>query len=319
MTDVLNTVAPVFGLIILGWISARIGLLDEAADRGLASFVFTIAMPALLFRTMATVRMPEGSSVDLLIAFMGSAAITWCAATLATTALLARPRPDSASIGMGATFGNTVMMGIPLAVGHYGEAAVGPLAVVVAVHAPVMWIIATLQNEALRSNSAASQEIATRNKVDVVRGLVGDLARNPILIGIIAGSIWRTTGLEIPETPDKIISYLAAAGIPGALFALGLSLAKYRITGQGATLVTMTVLKLLVMPLAAWAIGALVLDLPPLWLGVAVILAAVPTGANAFLFASRYDSAVASVSGTVALSTLLSMITITALLSVLPR
>ncbi|MEO0617907.1 MAG: AEC family transporter, partial [Pseudomonadota bacterium] len=305
--------------IILGWISARIGLLDEAADRGLASFVFTIAMPALLFRTMATVRMPEGSSIDLLIAFMGSAAITWCAATFATTALLKRPGTDSASIGMGATFGNTVMMGIPLAVGYFGDAAVGPLAVVVAVHAPVMWIVATLQNEALRSSGNAQHGSTARNRSDVLRGLVGDLARNPILIGIVSGSAWRATGLEIPETPDRIISYLAAAGIPGALFALGLSLAKYRITGQGATLVTMTILKLLVMPLAAWAIGGLLLDLPPLWLGVAVILAAVPTGANAFLFASRYESAVASVSGTVALSTLLSMMTITALLSVLPR
>ncbi|MEL6423621.1 MAG: AEC family transporter, partial [Pseudomonadota bacterium] len=114
MTEVLNTVAPVFGLIALGYLAARLSLLDEAADRGLASFVFTIAMPALLFRTMATIAPVEGRSFDLLAAFLASAAVTWIAATVMTRTMLARPFADTASVGMGATFGNTVMMGIPL-------------------------------------------------------------------------------------------------------------------------------------------------------------------------------------------------------------
>lgn len=312
MTDVINTVAPVFGLIALGWIAARLQLLDPAAEKGLASFVFTIAMPALLFRTMATVALPEGSSLLLLAAFMGSAAITWLLAILMTRMPLNRPLTDSSAIGMGATFGNTVMMGIPLAVGHFGDRALAPLAVVVAVHAPVMWLVATLQNEAFAERRGQSGGA-------VLRGLVNDLARNPILIGIVLGSLYRSTGLGIPEVPDKIIAYLAAAGIPGALFALGLSLAKYTIRGQAATLTVMTTLKLIIMPLAAWALAGPLLGLPPLWIGVAVILAACPTGANAFLFASRYNVAVASVSGSVALGTLLSVVTITSLLTVLPK
>lgn len=312
MTDVINTVAPVFGLIALGWIAARLNLLHESADKGLASFVFTIAMPALLFRTMATITLPEGSSALLLVAFMGSAVVTWILATLVTRVPLGRPLADSASIGMGATFGNTVMMGIPLAVGHFGEQAIAPLAVVVAVHAPSMWLIATLQNEAINRDGA-------RAPLEIIGNLTLDLVRNPILIGIVLGSVWRTTGAEIPAIPDKIISYLAAAGIPGALFALGLSLAKYRIRGQSSTLAAMSVLKLIVMPVVAWILADAVFDLPPLWTGVVVILAACPTGANAFLFASQYDRAVASVSGSVALGTILSVVTITLLLTVLPR
>ncbi len=312
MTEVLNTVAPVFGLIALGWLAARFGLLHEAADKGLASFVFTIAMPALLFRTMATITLPEGSSLLLLAAFMGSAAVTWVLATVMTRVPLGRPLADSASIGMGATFGNTVMMGIPLSVGHFGDQAIAPLAVVVAVHAPAMWLVATLQNEAINQDG-------TRTPFVIVRDLISDLVRNPILIGIVLGSVWRTTGLEIPAIPDKIISYLAAAGIPGALFALGLSLAKYAIRGQSGTLAVMSLLKLIVMPAVAWVLADQIFELPPLWTGVAVILAACPTGANAFLFASQYERAVASVSGSVALGTVLSVVTITALLAVLPR
>ncbi|MEL6422518.1 MAG: AEC family transporter, partial [Pseudomonadota bacterium] len=200
----------------------------------------------------------------------------------------------------------------PLAVGHFGDEAIAPLAVVVAVHAPAMWIVATFQQEAAARDTGRTLGVMVRD-VGVM------LVRNPILIGIIGGTLWRTTGVAIPTIPLTIIDYLAAAGIPGALFALGLSLVRYRITGQTATLIAMSLLKLLVMPAVAWLAGVYIFDLPALWLGVAVILAACPTGANAYLFAARYERAVGSVSGSVALTTLLSLVTITALLSVLPK
>ncbi len=312
MSAVLNTVAPVFGLIVLGYLAAWLRLLDPAAEKGLASFVFTIAIPALLFQTLASVTLPQGPSVLLLAAFMGAAAVTWGLATLMTRIPLGRAFSDSASISMAATFGNTVMMGIPLTVGYFGDRAIAPLAGVIAVHAPIMWTVASLQNEALSQGG-------TRARGTVLRELMADLARNPVLIGIVLGTLWRTTGLDIPAIPDKIISYLAAAAIPGALFALGLSLAKHEIRGQMGTLAAITVLKLVVMPAIAWFLAGPVLGLPPLWTGVVVILAACPTGVNAFLFATRYERAVASVSGSIVLGTMLSILTIAALLAILPR
>ncbi len=311
MSDVATTVVPVFGLIALGYASARLNIISREAGQGVAAFVFTLAMPALLFRTVLTAEAPEASSLALLAGFMGAAGGTWALASIATTRLLKRPAADAPSIAMASTFGNTVMMGIPLVVGHYGDRALAPLAVIIALHAPIMWAMASLQFAAAR-NVGDGQSVR-----GVAVGIARDLAQNPILIGIAAGWLWRLTGFGLAETADRFISLLAQAGVPGALVALGLSLARYNLGGQLPTLAVINATKLLLMPALAFAICAWLLGLSPLATGVVVILAACPTGANAFLFASKYDTAVGSVSASVALGTALSAITVTALLAVL--
>ncbi len=310
MAQVFATVGPVFGLMALG-LAARLGnVLGPGTGKGLADFVFTIAMPALLFRTMATVALPESLPPALLFSFFGATALVWLLASVATRLPLARPPADSAAIAMGAAFGNTVMMGIPLTLGHFGEAAAAPLALLIAFHAPVLWLLATFQVEATAGAGAPSWPL-------LIRTLVGDLARNPILIGIVAGLVWRQTGLAIATVPDRIIALLGQAAIPSALFSLGMSLAQFEIKGEIRTIVTITLLKLLVYPLLAWLLAAHLFGLDRVAAGVVVILSACPTGANAYLFAARYERAVGSVSGSIALGTALSLVTISGLLLLL--
>ncbi len=67
----------------------------------------------------------------------------------------------------------------------------------------------------------------------------------------------------------------------------------------------------------AYLLAYVVFALPPVPAGVVVLLAACPTGANAFLFASRYEQAVGVVSGAVALGTVLAAVTISGLLWVM--
>lgn len=310
MNEVVLTVAPVFGLIALGYLAAHFKILSTDVASGVAAFVFTIAMPCLIFRTLVTVEQPKASSLGLLMSFMGAAAITWLLATLVTRWPLRRPIEDSASIAMGATFGNTVMMGIPLVLGYYGEEALVPLVAIIAIHAPAMWLAATLQVELSARDEATSF-------ARMFRDLLRDLSQNPVILGIVFGGLWRLTGLGFHPVADKITELLGQAGVPGALFALGMSLERYEIRGQIPTLIAINMLKLLVMPAVAWFLADQVLNLRPLWTAVVVLLAACPTGANAFLFASRYDLAVGSVSGSIALSTALSALTISALLALL--
>ncbi|MGD9869359.1 MAG: AEC family transporter, partial [Hyphomicrobiales bacterium] len=117
--------------------------------------------------------------------------------------------------------------------------------------------------------------------------------------------------------PDKMISMLGQAAIPGALVALGVSLTGFKVSGQAPTVLVICVLSLLVLPALAWVLAFHVFTLPPLWASVAVIFAACPPGANAFLFATRYKAAVNSVSASVALGTALSMISVSLVLLVL--
>ena len=311
MYDVVLIVAPVFGLILVGYALARFGILSEQAGAGLAEFVFTAAVPALLFRMMVTAEAAEGASpFSLWGAYYLAAAAVWVTATLATRFALGRPARDSASISMGATFGNIVMLGIPLAIDRFGAEAATPIAIIVSISSPLMWFAATLQIELVTEREAVTWG-------EQLRGLLLSLAKNPLILGLAAGVLWRWTGLGLHPIPDKMISLLGQAAIPVSLVARGLSLTGFRIQGQVATVAIICALSLVAFPAVVWLLAFHVFALPPVWAGVAVLFAACPPGANAFLFASRYDAAQGSVSAAVAFGTVLSIVSVTVILVLL--
>ncbi len=302
MEKVLAIVLPVFALIALGYAAGRLKWVSDATPKGLADFTFNLAVPAMLFRTMAVASLPAVTPWKLWAAYFGAALLIWVLATLNARLVLQRPAADGAPIAMASSFGNVVMLGIPLSLAALGPDAAGPIAVIVSLHTPVLWFLASLHM------SVASAGFST-DRSAMVTALLADLARNPIIVSIAAGTLWRLTGLGIDPIADKILVMLAQASVPAALVALGLSLLKFEIKGQTPTLASILALKLAVMPLAAWSIATLVLALPPIAAGVIVIFAAMPTGANAFLFADKHQRAVNSASGAVALGTLLSVAT----------
>jgi hypothetical protein len=309
MLAVLAIVTPVFALIGLGFLAARQGWLPDGAGGALSQFAFKIAMPALLFRAMLNTGPMEASPFRLLAAYFLVTAVIWLAASLAGAFVLKRPAEDQAPLAMGATFGNTVMLGIPIAVTAFGPEATAPLAVLIAVEAPLLWIIATLHIEAARRGR--------RMSFDALSGVLKDLARNTIVLSLIFGLIGRALGLTLPGAPDRILAMLGQAAVPVALFSLGMALAGFRMSGEGRTLTLLCVLKLLAYPALAHVSAAHIFALPPLWVSLVVLMAAMPVGANAYLFAARYDRGAATVSAAIAVSTLLAVVTVSGLLLVL--
>jgi predicted permease len=303
-------VAPVFVLIAIGYVASLSGLLSDAAHKGISEFAFSIAMPALLFRTIAVAEVPALEPLHLWGAFFGSVAVTWVLATLLTAAVLRRPQADAASIAIGSVYGNIVMIGIPLSLSAFGDAAAAPMALILSINTPLLWIVGTLHMEwaERKEGTSLARLLAT---------ILVDLARNPLMIAIVAGSLWRLAGLGLHPVVDKVLLLLAQAGVPCALVALGASLVNFQIKGQAPTLTTMCVLKLAVMPAIAWVLAFWVFRLPPVAAGVVVLFASMPTGANAYIFATRYERVVNSTSGAVALGTLLSVGSAVALISAL--
>lgn len=312
MYAIFNIVAPVFGLIAIGYLAGRWQLLSSGATQGISDFAFTLAIPALLCRTIATAEFGALSPMAVWGSFYAAGFLTWALATLLAITLLARPVADGAAVAMTATFGNTVMLGIPLAIGTFGEPATAVIALVLSIHAPTWWLLGMVHAQA--TGGGTGQSLG-----QVAMMLARDLARNPIIIGIAVGVSWRLTGSALPVALDKLLQLMAQAGIPASLVALGLTLVGFEIKGQGPTLATVIALKLVFMPLVAWVVATQVFALDPLTTGVIVILASVPTGANAFLFAVRLDRAVNSASGAVALGTLIAAASSTVVVSLLAR
>lgn len=303
-------VAPVFALIAIGYAASSTGLLSKAAHKGISEFTFNVAMPGLLFRTIAVSEAPPAEPLQLWGAYFGAAAATWILATAVTALILRRPAPDSASIAMTSVYGNVVMIGIPLALTAFGGAAAGPIALILSVNTPILWICGTLHM------GWADREAGT-SFWRVVWALIADLARNPLILAIAAGALWRMAGLGLYAPVDKSLQLLAQAGVPCALVALGASLVDFQIKGQAPTLASVLILKLAVMPAIAWALAFHVFAVPPVAAGVVVLFAAMPAGANAYIFATRYQRVVNSASGAVALGTLLSSLTAAILITAL--
>lgn len=309
MSIVVDIIAPVFGLILLGWLAGRYGILGERSGEGISDFAFTLGLPALLCRTVATAHWDGLSPVAVWLSFFGAAFATWGLAAFLTRSVLGRPAIDAPSIAMASVFGNTAMLGIPVALATFGTQAAAVLALVLSIHAPLLLTAGLLHHEAVAEKTGLTRSRALYQ-------LGRDLLRNPLILGILAGALWRVTGIELPKALDKLLSLLAEAGVPASLIALGLTLVGFEIKGQMATLAVVIALKLVVMPAFAWVLAAKVFGLPPLASGVVLILAAMPAGANAYLFAVRREHAANSASGAVALGTVLAAATVSVVLAV---
>jgi malonate transporter and related proteins len=307
VSAILNTVLPVFSLIVLGFIFARAKIIDAAAGRGISLFVFNVAIPALLFKTVATLPTDQGTPWALWFAYFGGIALVWIMAAIVSRSVSSLDHSGGAVAAMAASFGNLALLGTPLALAHFGEAAAIPLGLILSVHAATLWLSAMLHRSLARSAEA-------RDLKTLLLDLLRSLASNAIVIGLLAGTLWRFLGLGLHPIPEKILSMLAEAGVPTALFALGVSLAAYALKGSWSGMLALIGLKMALMPLVVWGLATFVVTLPPLWIKVAVLFAAMPTGANAFLFAQQSEEAVPAVSGAIALGTALAAITCALLL-----
>ena len=307
MDSILTTVLPVFGLIVLGYAFARARFTDVASFKGLSQFVFNIAIPALLFKTTSTMDMSKVAPWNLWGAFFGGLLITWIVAAFVAKRIASLNYSGGASASMAAGFGNLAMLGTPLALSHFGQQVGVPLGIILSVHAPVLWTAATLHREIARHSGSLNWRAMGVE-------LINNLAKNAIVIALVIGALWRLTGFGLHPIPDKMLTMLADASVPTALFALGASLSSYSLKGSFDGMAVLIGLKMLLFPLIVFLLTHFVFPLPPLYAKLAVLFAAMPTGANAFLFAQRNDEAAPAVSGSVALGTGLAAITASVLL-----
>jgi malonate transporter and related proteins len=304
---ILITVLPVFGLIVLGFVLAKTSIIDVAAGRGISVFVFNVAIPSFLFRTVSTMQAQEAPPYALWFAFFGGLALTWIITALIAQRVDSLSQSGGAAASMATGFGNLALLGTPLALSHFGNAVAAPIGLILSIHAPSLWFAATLHREFARHSENFSI-------VKTARELLWQLATNAIVLSLLAAALWRMTGLGLHPIPDRMLSLLADAGIPTALVALGVSLAGYSLKGSFSGMFTLIGLKMMLMPILVFILARFVVTLPPLWIQLAVLFAAMPTGANAFLFAQKNEESVPAVSGAIALGTGLAAISASILL-----
>lgn len=295
-------VLPVFGLIVIGYLARWTGFLGDRAGDGLSEFVFSLAVPCLIFRTLARIELPAVQPWGYWIAYFTGVAIVWALATILARRAFGLTGTAAVVAGFSAGQANTVLMGIPMILKAYGEAGAVPLFLLIAIHLPITVTLATLLAEGLRASWAS---------------VLKRLALHPILLAIAAGALANPVAGAIPAPAWQIMDLVAAASMPCSLISMGIALRRHGLESGIALPGLISVLKLVVHPLIVFVLATQVFSMPPAWAGVAVLFAACPTGVNAYLFAQRYGEGVAIASGSVAVSTALALVTIAIWLKVL--
>ncbi|SFF10452.1 hypothetical protein SAMN05216251_108161 [Actinacidiphila alni] len=306
MHAVLAGFLPIWVITALGWAAARFDLLGDQAQTVLGRFAFTFAMPSLLFLTMSRSHIGDLATAAVGV-FALSLLIVFAAALAAGRRIFRHRQADQAIGAMCASYVNSANLGIPVAVHVLHDTS---------------FIVAA----ALFQMLFVTPLILILIDLDTHRG-VGDAwsrmlrlpFRNPVIAASAAGLLVAATGLTLPDEVVSPVQLLGGAGVPSALFALGMSLhARSRPTPAArAERRLLVALKTVVHPLLAYLLARYAFSLSGHALFAVVLCAGLPTAQNAFIYASEYRLATDLPRDTVLLTTLLSMVTLTLIAYVL--
>ncbi|AYD03275.1 AEC family transporter [Neorhizobium sp. NCHU2750] len=286
MSAVLANVLPVFILIFLGWLIAKSGVLKAETGDALGEFVFKIAVPMLIFDTLATADFQGVSPFRLWTAYFIGVAITWAIGDFIAKRIFRRDAKIAVIAGMSGSFANNVFIGLPLVSHIVGEDGLVALSILLAIHLPIMMIVGTI----LMEGAAAKVDgTAARSVAAVLKQVGSNLARNPLVIALVLGLIVNISGLSMPGPLRMVIDQIAASASPAALISIGMALTRYSVKGDLNLSASAAVLKLFLLPACVFLSGRM-LDLRPDWTAALVLTASVPTGINAWLIAQRFRS-----------------------------
>jgi malonate transporter and related proteins len=281
---------------VLGYLVGLAGVLRPEDELVLSRFAFFVATPALLFTTVARADLHAIFSPVLLTNLAGVFVVQ--VLYLLVAVLLWHRNRAQATVGvLAASYVNAGNLGVPVAVYVLGDGAlVAPIVLFqLLVMAPVAFAI--LDGDRQGSGRRASWwTLATRP------------LRNPLSVASLLGLLFAALGISLPSLLMRPIDLVAAAAVPIALVAYGLSLsgAKDSISLDRDAVLAVG-LKTLVQPLVAFAFGRWVLGLEGPALLAPVLLAALPTAQNVYVYAVQYRAARKLARSAVLLSTLLSI------------
>ena len=290
---------PLFSLVLIGYLTMRFSGWPTSVSDGLTRFVFTLALPAMLFRLMSKSRDLPPVDSRLLVAFFGGCLIVFVIGRLVSWKVFKLDGVSQSVFALGGVFSNNVMLGLPLAKVSLGEAAVPSVALVLVFNALILWTLVTVSVEWARHGNFSMRGFARTAK---------GVLTNPVVVGILGGTLVSLSGWNLPEAISSPIEMIGQSGSTMALIALGMGLAEYGIRDGLRFSFAVCTIKLIVLPLIVWGL-AMLLGLPKMETQVVVLLSSMATGANVYLMSRQFKALEGPTASALVLSTLLASVT----------
>jgi hypothetical protein len=304
MIEVLIRVLPFFALIGVGYIAGRSQFLSVQGTAAITKFVFYFALSAMLFKFASNLSLAEIYSTPFVLAYLSGCTVVYLLAF--AVALIRRVTLAEAAVeAQCAVCGNTGFLGVPLLISLLGPKAAGPELMVLTIDMIVFSSLITLMITAAREG---------RVSLAVGKVLGASLLKNPMIVSMALGLAWSATGVAVPGPVNDFMGLLGGAATPGALFAIGASLAA-RSAERIEVAAWLSFCKLALHP-AAVAVAALVLfPVERFAAHVMIAAASLPVAGNTYILAQHYGVAPQRVSASILISTAVSVLTVSAVIA----
>ena len=288
---------------VSGYLAARFKLLPETASEVLTCFVFVIALPALIFTSLSRISVAEFFNWQYIGALGGGMLIMFCLAMVVARIAFPGSLTTTALHGLTAMYSSTAYIGLPLILTIFGDDARAPGIIGAIITGLVFSPLAIVIAEFDRGRNSNKR---------LWSPLLSVFTRPPI-IAVLAGLSVSASGIAVPVPVTSFFALLGGAFVPCALFAAGLFIASCSIRGASAEISWLVVAKLILHPLITWWLAFHVFELNALYATVAVIQAALPSGVPVFVLAQQYQTFITRSSAVIAISTAISVLTVSAL------
>ena len=303
---IIEAVFPVFALILLGYVCGKRKVFGPGAVETLNTFVMYLALPVLIFQAMAKTELRVLANTNFLITFGGGVFVTFLISfwldrragrDLTTTSIQA----------LASSYPNAGYMGTPLALIVLGPESLPAVAISSILTICVLMAVSIIIIEFDRPTRVAIPRLLAQ---------VGkSLLKNPLLVAPVAGLLWSAAlgGGTMPDAIDAFLTLLANAASPCALITIGLFLTEQQVGGDVPTIVRIMVLKLFVQPIVT-VVLSLAFPMATVWERTGILLSALPVGTGPFMLAKLYRRDAAIPSRVILLSTIASLVTVSALI-----
>lgn len=298
---IFNTVAPVFFVVIAGYLAVRTKIFGDNMVDGLMRFAVLFAIPCLLFKATSTIDLATAFEWKVMLSFYIGSSLSFAVAVLVAWKVYSRRPGESVAIGFAALFSNLVLMGLPISERAFGAENMSSAYAIVSIHAPFCYLVGITVMELLRADGRSFSETA--------KVIVTSMFRNSLMIGLALGFIVNISQISLPGVLISAIDMLIQAALPAALFALGGVLTRYSLTASFREVSTLSFVSLIVHPLISFTLCR-ILDVDTQTTKNVVLLASMAPGMNVYLFASMYKRGEAIAAGTVLFATVSSVFSI---------
>lgn len=284
---VVEIVAPVFllGALGFGWI--KLGF--EYRIQFVTRLAMTVAVPSLIFVSLATTDIDPDALTDLLL----STLVAYALIALALAALVRLCRIERRSYLAPLIFGNTGNLGLPLALFAFGETGLG-------------YAIVVFATMAILSFTIGIWLVAGEGSFDRV-------IREPLVGATLLGGLFLFQDWSLPTFAIHTLELIGQMAIPLMLITLGVAVA--RLSTQGILFACLLSLaKLCICSLIGWGVGHY-FPLDPIAFGVLLLQLATPVAVTSYMLAEKYGADAEAVAGLVVVSTVLSVAALPVLLA----